>query len=236
MANIVITGASSGIGFETVLDLTADKNNNVIALARSADKLRRLHEIASDLNFDGGKLYPAQFDIVYDNYEEALVPFIQSKFEHVDILINNAGGLINKPFLETSNEEFANMLQTNVLGHVNMIKYIVPLMKNGGHIVNIGSMGGVQGSAKFPGLSAYSASKGALAILTEVLAEEFKDKNIKVNCLALGSSQTEMFEAAFPEAQAGTLAFEMGRYVAEFAQNGSKYYNGKVLPVSNSTP
>lgn len=236
MANIIITGASSGIGFETVLDLTANKDNNVIALARSAEKLRRLHEIASDLNFDGGKLYPAQFDIVYDNYPESLVPFIKSKFDKVDILINNAGALVNKPFLETSAEEAAYMLQTNVLGPINMIKHIVPLMTDGGHIVNIGSMGGFQGSTKFPGLSAYSASKGALAVLTECLAEELKEKNIKVNCLALGSAQTEMFEAAFPGMTAGTLAFEMGRYVAEFAQNGSKYYNGKILPVSNTTP
>jgi NAD(P)-dependent dehydrogenase (short-subunit alcohol dehydrogenase family) len=236
MANIIITGASSGIGFEAVLDLTANKDHQVIALARSADKLRKLHEIASSLNHDGGKLYPAQFDIVYDNYLDSLVPFIQSKFDKVDILINNAGALIHKPFLETPIEDFAQMLQSNVIGHVNMIKHIVPLMTEGGHIVNIGSMGGVQGSVKFPGLSAYSASKGALAVLTECLAEELKPQNIKVNCLALGSSQTEMFESAFPGVEAGTLAFEMGRYVAEFAQNGSKYYNGKVLPVANTTP
>ncbi len=236
MANIVITGASSGIGFEAVLDLTANKDHQVIALARSADKLRKLHEIASSLNHDGGKLYPAQFDIVYDNYPDSLVPFIQSKFGTVDILINNAGALINKPFLESLAEDFAQMLQSNLIGHVNMIRHIVPLMTNGGHIVNISSMGGFQGSSKFPGLSAYSSSKGALSILTECLAEEFKDRNIQVNCLALGSSQTEMFEAAFPGVEAGTLAFEMGRYVAEFAQNGNKYYNGKVLPVANTTP
>lgn len=236
MANIIITGASSGIGFEAVLDLTANKDNQVIALARSADKLRKLHEIASSLNPDGGKLYPAQFDIVYDNYTDSLVPFIQSKFDRVDILINNAGALVHKPFMETSAEDFAQMLQTNVLGHVNMIQHVAPLMTQGGHIVNIGSMGGVQGSAKFPGLSAYSASKGALATLTECLAEEFKEQNIKVNCLALGSSMTEMFETAFPGLEAGTLAFEMGRYVAEFAQNGHKYYNGKVLPVATTTP
>ncbi|MGV6946142.1 SDR family NAD(P)-dependent oxidoreductase [Sphingobacterium kyonggiense] len=236
MANIIITGASSGIGFEAVLDLTANKNNTVIALARSADKLRKLHEIASSLNHDGGKLYPAQFDIVYDDYPNSLVPFIQSKMEHVDILINNAGALINKPFLDSSTEDFAQMFQSNLLGHVNMIKHVAPLMTKGGHIVNISSMGGFQGSSKFPGLAAYSSSKGALAILTECLAEEFKDKNIQVNCLALGSSQTEMFEAAFPDLQAGTLAFEMGRYVAEFAQNANKFYNGKVLPVANTTP
>src|SRR5690606_26906492 len=171
-----------------------------------------------------------------DNYPDSLIPFVKSKFDKVDILINNAGALINKPFLDTSMEEFAHMLQTNVMAHANMIKHIVPLMREGGHIVNISSMGGFQGSVKFPGLSAYSASKGALAILTECLAEELKDKNIKVNCLALGSSQTEMFEAAFPGMQAGTLAFEMGRYVADFALNGSKYFNGKIIPVSNTTP
>lgn len=236
MANIIITGASSGIGFEAVLDLTANKDNKVIALARSADKLRKLHEIASSLNHDGGTLYPAQFDIVFGEYETSLVPFIQSKFKKVDILINNAGELINKPFMETSNEDFGQMLQSNLIGHINMIRHVVPLMSVGGHIVNVSSMGGFQGSAKFAGLSAYSSSKAALAVLTECLAEEFSGRGIKVNCLALGSSQTEMFEAAFPGLEAGTLAFEMGRYLAEFAQNGSTFYNGKVLPVSTSTP
>lgn len=235
MANIIITGASSGIGFEAVLDLTAKKENNVIALARSADKLKRLHEIASDLNFDGGNLYPAQFDIVYDDYQ-TLLPFIKSKFEQVDILINNAGVLINKPFMDSSLEEIASMFQTNVLAHANMIQNIVPLMPEGSHILNIGSMGGVQGSSKFSGLAAYSSSKAALAVLTECLAEEFKDKGIRVNCLALGSAQTEMFETAFPGIEAGKLAFEMGRYIAEFAQNGHQYYNGKILPVALTTP
>lgn len=235
MANIIITGASSGIGFETVLDLTAKKENNVIALARSADKLKRLHEIAKDLNFDGGNLYPAQFDIVYDDYQ-TLLPFIKSKFEQVDILINNAGVLINKPFMDSSLEEIASMFQTNVLAHANMIQHIVPLMPEGSHILNIGSMGGFQGSSKFSGLAAYSSSKAALAVLTECLAEEFKGKGIRVNCLAIGSAQTEMFEAAFPGIEAGKLAFEMGRYIAEFAQNGHQYYNGKILPVALTTP
>ncbi|WP_294185952.1 SDR family oxidoreductase [uncultured Sphingobacterium sp.] len=235
MANIIITGASSGVGFEAVLDLTSKKDNNVIALARSADKLRKLHEIAGQLNFDGGALYPAQFDIVYDDYA-TLVPFIQSKFDKVDILINNAGALIYKPFMQTDGQDFAEMLQTNVMGHVNMIQHVVPMMHAGSHIVNISSMGGFQGSMKFSGLSAYSASKGALSVLTECLAEEFKEKGIKVNCLALGSSQTEMFEAAFPGVEAGTLAFEMGRYIADFAQNGHRYFNGKILPVANTTP
>ncbi|MNV04786.1 3-oxoacyl-[acyl-carrier-protein] reductase FabG [compost metagenome] len=138
--------------------------------------------------------------------------------------------------METDGKDFAEMLQTNVMGHVNMIQHVVPMMQSGSHIVNISSMGGFQGSLKFPGLSAYSTSKAALAVLTECLAEEFKEKGIKVNCLALGSAQTEMFEAAFPGVEAGTLAFEMGRYIADFAQNGHHYFNGKILPVANTTP
>ncbi|MBE8713527.1 SDR family NAD(P)-dependent oxidoreductase [Sphingobacterium hungaricum] len=236
MANIIITGASSGIGFETVLELTKFKENKVIALARSADKLRKLHEISSSLNQDGGELFVAQFDLVKDDYQHALLPFIQSKFETVDILINNAGALINKPFMQTSLVDFASQLQTNLLASVQMTHLVVPLMTNGGHIVNIGSMGGYQGSSKFPGLSAYSSSKGALSILSECLAEELKEQNIKVNCLALGSSQTEMFEEAFPGFEAGTLAFEMGKYVANFALTANKFFNGKIIPVSNTTP
>ena len=97
-------------------------------------------------------------------------------------------------------------------------------------------MGGFQGSSKFPGLSLYSASKGAVAVLTEAMAEEFKDEGISVNCLALGAVQTEMLEEAFPGYKAPLSADEMGKYIAGFALTGNRYFNGKILPVSVSTP
>ncbi|MFC6102939.1 SDR family oxidoreductase [Olivibacter domesticus] len=233
--NIVITGASSGVGFEAVLTLILQNNHHVVALARSHDKLKRLYEIAKGLNPDCN-LYPARFDIVHDDYETGLLPFINEKIGHVDILINNAGILINKPFMEITTIDFAEMLQTNVLGHVKMIKQLVPIMPNGSHIVNIGSMGGFQGSVKFPGLAAYSASKAALHALTECLALELADKKINVNCLALGSAQTEMLEKAFPNYESPIAAFEMGKYIADFALTGHKFFNGKVLPVAVTTP
>ncbi|HLQ99770.1 MAG TPA: SDR family oxidoreductase [Sphingobacterium sp.] len=236
MANIIITGASSGIGFEATLELLANPENKIIALARSVDKLTRLQEIGSSLHPEGGQLFPAKFDIVYDDYQNSLIPFVKSKFDKVDILINNAGALINKPFLETDLQDFSDLFQTNYIGPVRMIQHTVPLMENGAHIVNISSMGGYQGSVKFSGLSAYSSSKAAISCLTECLAEEFKEKGIKVNCLALGSAQTEMFEKAFPDTEAGVLAFEMGQYIADFALKGHKFYNGKILPVANTTP
>jgi 3-oxoacyl-[acyl-carrier protein] reductase len=97
-------------------------------------------------------------------------------------------------------------------------------------------MGGIQGSAKFPGLSAYSSSKGAVLTLTELLAEEFKETGPSFNALALGAVQTEMLEEAFPGYKAPVSAIEMAEYVMNFALNGQKLYNGKILQVSSSTP
>jgi len=232
--NIIITGASSGIGFETALEFSLDSKNTVLCIARSADKLRKLHEIANGINPDC-KVLPVAFDIVNDDYA-ALVPFIKERLGTVDILINNAGSLVNKPFAETTATDMANMLATNVMSHFSMIKNTLPFMQSGSHIVNIGSMGGFQGSVKFPGLPAYSASKAALHTLSECLAFELAETGIKVNCLALGSAQTEMLEAAFPGYESPVLAFEMGKYVADFAKTGHKFFNGKVLPVAVTTP
>ena len=232
--NIILTGASSGIGFEAALELSLNNDNKIVCIARTAEKLKKLLEIARSLNPDC-TLLPVAFDIVHDDYA-ALLPFLQERLGNVDILINNAGALINKPFLETTANDLADMYQTNVLGHFNMIKNVLPLMKSGSHIVNIGSMGGFQGSVKFPGLAAYSASKAALHTLTECLAVELADTGVKVNCLALGSAQTEMLEAAFPDYESPVMAFEMGKYVADFARTGHKFFNGKVLPVAVTTP
>jgi NAD(P)-dependent dehydrogenase (short-subunit alcohol dehydrogenase family) len=232
--NIVITGASSGVGFEAVIELALQNNNRIIALARSQEKLTRLAEIAKSLSPDC-TLYPIAFDIVHDDYQ-GLQQFINTHLDgKVDVLINNAGALVNKPFTELGELDFVEMLQSNYIGHVRMIQNLLPQMVAGSHIVNIGSMGGYQGSAKFSGLSAYSASKAALHTLTECLAYELADRQISVNCLALGSAQTEMLEKAFPGFQSPVMAFEMGKYIADFALTGHKFFNGKILPVAMTT-
>jgi len=233
--NIIITGASSGVGFEAVIELINQPENKIIALARSEKKLARLLEICLSLNPDC-ILYPVAFDIVHDDYIN-LKKFIELHFGgRIDVLINNAGSLINKPFAELDESDFVEMLQSNYLGHVRMIQEMLPLLAKNSHILNIGSMGGFQGSVKFPGLSAYSASKAALHTLTECLAQELAEQQIKVNCLALGSAQTEMLEQAFPGYESPVLAFEMGKYIADFALTGHKFFNGKVLPVAVTTP
>jgi len=233
--NIIITGASSGIGFEAALELILTGEHKVVAVARSPEKLERLLEIAHGLNPDAN-IFALAFDVVHDDYND-LQNFIKTNFDsRVDVLINNAGLLVNKPFTELQELDFVEMLQSNFIGHVRMIQGVIALMPKGSHIVNIGSMGGFQGSVKFPGLSAYSASKAALHTLTECLAVEFDEKEIKVNCLALGSAQTEMLEKAFPGYQSPVMAFEMGKFVADFALTGHRFFNGKVLPVALNNP
>lgn len=233
--NIIITGASSGVGFEAVIELALSGKHKVLALARSQEKLERLLEITHNLNPDC-VVYAVAFDIVHDDYQ-SLQQFIATNLDdRVDILINNAGVLINKPFAELLETDFVEMLQSNFIGHVRMIQNMVGRMPQGSHIVNIGTMGAFQGSSKFNGLSAYSASKAALHTLTECLAQEFEPEGIKVNCLALGSAQTEMLEKAFPGYESPVMAFQMGKYIADFAVSGHQFFNGKILPVALTTP
>ena len=222
--NIIITGTSSGIGFELV-NIFSKKNHRVLALSRDNSKLRELKLDAVDA---------IDFDLNYNDYEK-INEFLK-KAEKIDILINNAGYLVNKPFKETTLEDFQMVYSTNVFSVAMLIKNTIDFMESGSNVLNISSIGGIQGSLKFPGLSAYSSSKGALNILTEMLAEEYKDRGIHFNSLALGSVQTKMLEKAFPNFTASTSALEMAEYIYNFSTNGYRLMNGKVISVSSTTP
>ena len=233
--NIVITGASSGIGYQSALLLSSDANNHVIAISRNKEKLNQLKSESLKQNGQS-KLDIIVGDISGEESVKNISEEIKSIFNNADILINNAGLLINKPFESLTLKDWMDVYSVNVFGAVMIIKSILPMMKEGSHILNISSIGGVQGSVKFKGLSAYSSSKAALIGLTECLAEEFRKKNISVNCLALGSVQTEMFAAAFPSFKASSSAKEMAEFISGFATDGQKLFNGKIIPVSHSTP
>ena len=229
--NIIITGASRGIGKEVAIQLANSGENRVIAIARDEKKLNTLKKEVKD----PARVIPIAFDLRNGDYE-LLSKEIRGHFSEIHVLINNAGILINKKISRLSADDFDQMMDVNVKSAFLLIQALIPLFEPNGHIVNISSMGGVQGSAKFPGLSLYSASKGALAILSECLAEELKDYNISVNCLALGAAQTEMLTEAFPAYKAPLSAEQMASYIADFALKGQQFFNGKILPVSLSTP
>ena len=219
---VIVTGASRGIG-RALVDTFQNLGHDVWTLSRNIDELKHIkgiHAVSIDLSD-----------------EQQISDWVGScVVDHFDVLINNAGMLINKPFSETTSADFESVYRVNVFGAAQLTRHLLPLLSVDSHILNISSMGGVNGSAKFPGLAAYSSSKGALGILTELLAEEFKDNGPRCNALALGAVQTEMLAEAFPDYEAPISATEMASYIADFSLNGHRLYNGKVLPISQSTP
>lgn len=228
MKKIVIVGGSSGIGRELALLLS--ERHQVLLLSRNMESLRQTQSEAGSL------LSIGQLDLQSENCRQDMDAFLEGDFAEFDILINNAGYLVNKPFSQLNDEDIEGMLSTNLSGLIKSCQVAIPKINTGGHIVNIGSMGGFQGSSKFPGLSVYSASKAAVAALSECLAIELLDQGIACNCLALGAVQTEMLNKAFPDYQAPLSASEMADFIAEFVLTANKWMNGKVIPVALSNP
>jgi len=228
---ILITGASRGIGRATALKL-AEEGHQVVALARTTAALRSLESEAQ------GAFPIRLLPMDLRQVDENALQIALAEVGGLDVLINNAGRLIHKPFEQLSDDDWQAQWEVNLLGVVRLLRLLFPYLKASthAHVVNVSSMGGVQGSSKFPGLSAYSSTKGALSILTECLAEEWKDHGIAVNALALGAVQTEMLAEAFPGLKAPLSSEEMAEFLGYFATRGQGFFNGKVLPVSSSTP
>jgi len=229
MKNIVIIGASRGIGKALVTLLS--ESHQVLAISRNQEKL-----ISLKTELKKQHVYIARIDISKDTAKDEISAAVKQHFNSVDILINNAGVLVNSPILDLKTSDMHHVLNTNIIGLIQACQAIIPFMSNEGHIVNIGSMGGYQGSAKFSGLSIYSASKAAVANFTECLAEELKKTNIKTNCLALGAAQTEMLTEAFPGYEAPVSAEKMAEYIADFSLTAHQWLNGKIIPLALSTP
>ncbi len=232
--NIIITGASRGIGAALCRNLAIRGGHSLFLLSRNADALTKLQNELLSLNKQN-EISILNYDLSDVNIFPDLLAHVSDKVDKIDILINNAGSIVVKNFQDFTIEEIDRQFRVNYMAPVQMIQSFIPLLKKSKspHVVNISSMAGFQGSKKFPGLSHYSASKAAIASLTESLAEEFKQE-IAFNALCLGAVQTEMLEEAFPGYQAPLNPDEMAEYIADFALNAHKYMNGKVLPVSLS--
>ncbi len=234
---IIITGASRGIGFEMVRLFAKKGNHHIFAISRNQLKLQKLTTECKKINHQANVI-PLVMDLLEIPASPVRLEAIKSSTDNIDILINNAGSLITKSFQSTSLTEAMDMFRTNFFAPAYLIRELLSHMgkKSNTHILNIGSMGGFQGSSKYPGLSYYSASKAALAVLTECLPVELENRLISVNCLALGAAQTEMFSEAFPDHKAPVSAAEMAEFIVDFALRGHKYFNGKVIPVAISNP
>jgi short-subunit dehydrogenase len=228
--NIIVNGGTRGIGKEVVLNLAQDTYNQILVTGRNEKALKSLSTYSENI-------HTVHLDLsIFDTQIESFREIVYSHFKEVNILINMAGLLVAKEFADISNSDARLMMETNFFGPASVMRIIKPIMPRGSHIVNISSMGGFQGSAKFKGLSYYSASKAALACLSECLATEFMTSAIRVNCLALGAVQTEMFMDVFPGYKAPLDAKEMAEFISDFAMKGHKFFNGKIIPVAVNNP
>jgi NAD(P)-dependent dehydrogenase (short-subunit alcohol dehydrogenase family) len=225
MKNIIVTGTSRGIGYELALQF-ANAGHQVLAISRKIPQTLLEHQNVTCLSVD----------LANESALQVVDDFLTSTWKKVDAVVHNAGALLLKPFAETTQSDFESIYKVNVFAVANLTRICLPYLQKGSHVVTISSIGGVRGSLKFAGLAAYSSSKGAVITLTELLAEEYKEKGISFNVLALGSVQTEMLNEAFPGYQAPISAEGMATYIYDFTLNGNKYFNGKVLEVSSTNP
>lgn len=233
--NILITGAGKGIGFYLVKKMLSlvKPNDKIFAVSRNINNIQELKNEDSHNN-----LVIIKADITNQDHINTIIQTISSNCNGLNFLINNAAQLLNKSFLQIEFEEMDRVMKTNFYAPFMLTQKLFKLLSNteSSHIVNISSMGAIQGAAKFPGLSVYSSSKAALACLTECLAEEFKDTNIKVNALCLGAVNTEMLREAFPQYTAQINPEEIVEFISDFAFNAAKVMNGKLIQVALSTP
>lgn len=183
----LITGGGTGIGKETAL-LFAREGANVIITGRREAKLKETQQEAQK---KGLKIDYIASDVSNEGDCKASVDFAIGKYGRIDILFNNAGVLYPGTTHETDTETWEKIFDTNVNGTYFMSKYVIPhmLRQGKGSIVNNSSVGGLNG---FPGLAAYTASKGAVSLLTKTMALEYADKGIKVNAICPGTIETPM--------------------------------------------
>lgn len=206
----------------------AETEVEVLAVTRHPDALgatmedwgNRVRVLAADICSDEGRKAVAR--------EVGQMPPLQ-------VIIHNAGALVYRPFAQTTESDLTHIYKVNVFAPYLLTQALLPHMKST-HVINISSVGGVEGSLKFAGLSAYSSSKAALNCLTEMWSEEFKETDIVFNCLALGSVETDMFKEAFPGVPAASSPQNMARFIVSFAFDAPQVMRGKIISLSLGNP
>jgi len=187
--NIVITGGNRGIGYGLLNILS--RNHNVIITVRDEEKGNKA---ISDFSSGDNQIDYVVMDVDDSNSVTRGSKTISQIFNNIDLLFNNAGILLKEydtPTLDTSEESILKTFNTNTLGVIRVCKAIVPLMQEGGRIINISSGMG-QLNKMESGSTAYRLSKTALNAVTKILSNELLNSGIKVNTICPGWVKTDM--------------------------------------------
>jgi NAD(P)-dependent dehydrogenase (short-subunit alcohol dehydrogenase family) len=207
----LITGGGRGIGAATA-EALARKGAQVIVASRTESELiatvAALHQV-------GLKAALIVLDVADEAAVAAAFSRITEEWGRLDILVNNAAILLSGPFAEMAMSDWDRLLAVNLRGAVLCARQAFRLMhERGGSVVNVSSLGGVSGTDKFPDYAAYTVSKFAVTGLTEALAAEGRDRNIRVNGVAPGAVDTLMLRQAAPHLRTRTGPADVAKVIA----------------------
>ncbi|MCM2303980.1 MAG: SDR family oxidoreductase [Elusimicrobia bacterium] len=220
---VLITGGGSGIGAACAAEFLR-RGRNVVVVGRRAGRLKAVKgalALAGDVGDEG--------------FARRAFAAARRRFGSVDVLVNNAAHLVKKSFVDTTAAEWDEVMRTNLRGPFLFSREFLRAAKPGGAIVNIGSLGGIQGTEKFPGLSAYTVSKYGISGLTAALAVEARALGVAVFCAAPGAVDTAMLRKAAPGLKAGAVPADVALVVADLAGSARPdLLSGAVIPLDTN--
>jgi NAD(P)-dependent dehydrogenase (short-subunit alcohol dehydrogenase family) len=229
---VVVTGGGRGMGAACAARFH-ESGFNVVMASRTASELEKTAK-AIDPDLQG--LFPIAGDVSEESFVQELFAKAHSRFGAVHILINNAAILVAKSFAEHSIEDWDRTMAVNLRGAFLCSRELFRQPKSENRlIVNVSSLGGIQHTQKFPGLSAYTASKSGLTGLTEALAVEGAPLGIRVIGIAPGAVDTEMLRRAAPNLKAGATPRDIASIVVDLANSpSSAILNGAMIPLDTN--
>ncbi len=229
----IITGAGRGVGRSTALAFTRAGAKVVLCSRTQA----QLDEVVSEILQQGGEALAVVGDVAREEDVRELFEQALQTYGRVDILVNCAGVVAVKPFLEMDTETWDNVINVNLRGTFLCCRTAFRVMaeQKQGVILNLSSLSGVKGVEKFPGLSAYNVSKSGVAGLTEILAVEGRPYNIRVSAVSPGAVATEMLRQAAPHLEAGMTPDELAEILLFLADDtGSKFSGSNIELFTNA--
>ncbi len=227
---VLITGGGSGIGAACAAEFFR-RGRSVVLVGRRAARLRDTARLMGDKT----RVLTLTGDVADEKFSRLVFAAARKQFGSIDILVNNAAVLFKKPFLNTSAADWDATMGSNVRGPFLFSREFLRTTKPGRLIVNIGSLAGVQGTEKFPGLSAYTVSKFGITGLTAALAVESKSLGVSVVCVAPGAVDTTMLAKAAPGLKAGAVPADIARVVADLSENPSlEKLSGTTIPLETN--